>query len=64
MEDYDLEPDKIINWAVNYANYDELESTAKAIYSVYTMRRKKEQPALHKAAKKARKEFRKRGWKP
>ena len=53
MESYDLEPDKIINWAVEYASYDELESTAKAIYSLYITRRKTEKPDEQKKAKKA-----------
>ena len=62
MEDYDLEPDKIINWAVNHADYKDLQETAKALYSIYTVRRKKENPKEHMAAKQSRKEFRKRGW--
>jgi hypothetical protein len=63
MEEYELEPDKIINWAVNYASYEDLQTVAKAIYGVYNIRRKKENPAEHYAAKKARRDFRKRGWK-
>jgi hypothetical protein len=62
MESYELEPDKIINWAINYASYEELENTAKAVYSIYTMRRKKENPQAHKSAKQARRQFRKGGW--
>jgi hypothetical protein len=63
MEAYELEPDKIINWAINYAGYDELEMTAKAVYSVYIARRKKENPKAHEIAKDARKKYRKKGWK-
>ena len=63
MEDYELEPDKIINWAVEYASYEELQIVAKAVYGVYNLRRKRENPEEHLAAKKAKRDFRKRGWK-
>ena len=63
MESYDLEPDKIINWAINYAGYEELQDVAKSLYSIYSVRRKKERPNEYKAAKIARKQFRKHGWK-
>jgi len=62
MEDYELEPDKIINWAVEYASYEDLQTVAKAIYGIYSLRRKKEKPEEHFAAKKAKRDFRKRGW--
>lgn len=62
MESYELGPDKIINWAVEYADYDDLESTAKSLYSIYVTRRKREFPQLQKAAQKAKKKYRKKGW--
>jgi|VirMetMinimDraft_7_1064189.scaffolds.fasta_scaffold00826_28 hypothetical protein len=61
MEDYELEPDKIISWATQYASYEELEYTAKQLYGVYTVWRKKEFPELEKKAKKHKQQFRKGG---
>lgn len=57
MESYELDQDKIITWGIQYASYEELERTAKALYGVYVDRRKKEQPDLHKANKKAKKKY-------
>lgn len=60
MEPYELEPDKILNWALEYASYKELEETAKSLYSIYISRRKKERPDEQKKAKQYRKQFSKR----
>lgn len=62
MESYEIEPDNIINWAVEYASYEDLEAVAKSLYSIYIMRRKKENPPAQKAAKVMKKQFRKNGW--
>lgn len=60
MEIYELEPDKIINWAIE-ANFEELEGTAKAIYSIYKARQKQEQPENYKKAKQYKKQYKSRG---
>ena len=60
METYELEPDKIINWAIEYASYEDLEQTAKALYSLYKTRQKAEKPELYKDAKQYRKKYNKR----
>lgn len=60
METYELEPDKIINWAIEYANYEDLESVAKGLYSIYKSRQKNERPAVYGQAKNIRKKYNKR----
>lgn len=60
METYELEPDKIINWATEYASYEELEQVAKSLYSVFKSRQKSEKPDLYKQAKQYRKKYNKR----
>lgn len=60
MESYELDPDKIINWGIEWASYDELEQTAKSLYSLYVSRRKKERPDEQKKAKQYRKKYNKR----
>lgn len=59
MENYDLDPDKIISWATSYADYEDLEVTAKALYGIYSLRRKRERPDEHKTAKQYGKLYRK-----
>lgn len=54
---YDLTEDQIIDWAINYAGFEELESVAKALYGIYAQRRKTEYPELHKTNKKIRKKY-------
>lgn len=51
MEAYELDKNKIIDWAVNIADYDELETVSKALYGLYAERRKSEQPEAHKRAR-------------
>lgn len=56
--DYELDPDQIIKWASDYASYEDLEKTAKALYGIYVIWRKREYPKLHQQAKQQRKELR------
>jgi signal recognition particle subunit SEC65 len=44
MEPYEIEKDAIIEWAVNYATYDELEDIAKPLYALYKERQLKLYP--------------------
>ena len=60
METYELEPNKIINWAIEYASYEDLEQTAKSLYSLFKTRQKAEKPELYKEAKQYRKKYNKR----
>lgn len=60
METYELEPDKILNWAIDYASYEDLELTAKPLYSIYKARQKAEKPEKYKEAKQFRKQYNKR----
>lgn len=55
MNDYELEPDVVIEWAMSYADYRELEKVAKALYGIYVERRKNEHPEDHKRNKQVRK---------
>lgn len=59
MEPYDLEKKDIIAWATNYADYDDLEQTAKAIYALYKERQRADKPSDFKAAKSKRKTYKK-----
>ena len=61
MDSYELEADQVIDWAINYADYSELEKVAKALYAHYVERRKREHPEQHKAAEKGFNSG-KRGW--
>ena len=58
--DYELDPDKIINWAVDHADYADLEKVAKTVYGIYGIRRKREFPDEHKQAKQFRNRV--KGW--
>lgn len=60
METYELEPDKIINWATEYASYEDLDQVAKSLYSVFKARQKAEKPESYKEAKQYRKKYNKR----
>lgn len=44
MESYELTPEQIIAWSIQYAGYDELEEVAKALYALYVERRKRDRP--------------------
>lgn len=52
----ELSKEKILEWALDYASYEELEETAKALYAVYTSRRRTEKPELEAKAKQYKKE--------
>lgn len=54
MDSQELTQEDIVLWAVEYAGYEELETTAKALYGLYVERRKAEFPEEHKKAKKSR----------
>ena len=55
IEPYDLTFDEVVAWANNYSTFEELEKTAKALYSIYVQERKSKYPELHKANKQAKK---------
>lgn len=59
MESYELDPEKIIAWAVSYADYTDLEKVAKTVYGVYVQRRKNDYPEEQKHNRKIRKRFKK-----
>ena len=52
----ELSKEEILEWALDYASYEELEETAKALYAVYTSRRRVEKPELEAKAKQYKKE--------
>lgn len=58
METYEITEDQIIQWALDYAGYEELEKVAKGIYAIYVERRKKEYPENHKKNKLIKKSIR------
>ena len=47
----ELNKDDIIDWAVNWASYKELEEVSKALYGLYVQRRKLDKPEVHKRIK-------------
>lgn len=47
----ELNKDEIIDWAVSWASYKELEDVSKALYGLYVQRRKAEKPEVHKRIK-------------
>ena len=57
---YDLTAENIVDWANNYASEEDLELTAKAIYSIYVQNRKRKYPEEDKANKKIVKTFTRR----
>lgn len=44
MEPYEVKVEDAIKWANDYASFKELESVAKAIYSIYKIRQKEDKP--------------------
>ena len=56
MEAYELDKEKVVDWAINYASYDELESAAKAVYAVFGERRKKRASRTTPPSKRIQKE--------
>ena len=48
----ETDKEKVIDWALNYATYEELEETAKALYALYVQQRKHDYPDKHRIAKK------------
>ena len=61
MESYELDADKVIEWGVNHADFDELERVSKALYAVYVQRRKQEFPDKHKENRRHRRRITKTG---
>lgn len=57
MEAYELDPDKIVKWAIDYASYEELEQTAKTLYQLFASRRKEERPEELAKAKEYRRKL-------
>lgn len=57
MQEYELEVENIIDWAINQANYEDLEKVAKALYAIYVMQRKREHPEDHRANRQLRRKF-------
>lgn len=57
MDIHDITQEMIIEWATDYASDDELESTAKALYSVYVQHRKVAQPDKHITNRKSYKQL-------
>ena len=51
MEAYELTPETIIDWATNHASHEDLERTAKAVYSVFKIEQREKYPDKYKAAK-------------
>ena len=51
----ELNQDDIIDWAVNWASYKELEDVSKALYGLYVQRRKADKPEVHKRIKQIKK---------
>lgn len=51
----ELNKDEIIDWAVSWASYKELEEVSKALYGLYVQRRKAEKPEVHKQIKQKKK---------
>jgi hypothetical protein len=60
MEPYDVSSDNILAWAEEYAGYEELERTAKALYALYVQRRKVEEPEADTKARQQRKDFKRK----
>lgn len=59
MESYELTKEQVIDWAINYASYEELEETAKAMYSHHKQRQKTERPYEYVNAKKIKNQIKK-----
>lgn len=59
MEPYDLDENIIINWAVNYSSYQELEKVSKSLYGIYIKRRKVDYPKLHRKNKNLKRFYKK-----
>lgn len=57
MDSSELDTDKIIDWAVNYANYDDLEVVSKALYGIYAQWRKNDYPELHRKNKQLKRDI-------
>jgi len=51
----ELNQDDIIDWAVSWASYKELEEVSKALYGLYVQRRKADKPEVHKQIKQKKK---------
>lgn len=53
----EITPDSITKWAIEYANYEDLEVTAKALYGIYAQQRKELYPNEHRTAKQNKKKY-------
>lgn len=51
MEAYELDKKTIVEWAADYASYEELETVAKAVYNVFKARQHDEHPEHFRKAK-------------
>lgn len=52
---YNLTAKDVLDWFKDYASFEELEDTAKAVYSIYVQERKQKFPEKHKANRLAKK---------
>lgn len=57
---YDLTADEVLEWCNDYASYEDLEHTAKAVYAIYVQERKQKYPEKHQANKVAKKKITKK----
>lgn len=54
----EITPDSITKWAIEYANFEDLEVTAKAaLYGIYAQQRKELYPNEHRTAKQNKKKY-------
>ena len=53
MDTYEITPEQITEWALNYAGFEDLEKAAKSLYAIYSQERKLKYPEVHKANRKA-----------
>lgn len=51
----EITPELIIDWAIQYASYEELEKVSKGLYGIYAQQRKNDYPKEHREQKAIRK---------
>lgn len=51
----EITPEMIIDWAIQYASYEELEVVSKGLYGIYAQQRKNDHPKEHREQKAIRK---------
>jgi len=49
MDTYEITPEQITEWALQYASFEDLETAAKSLYAIYGQERKRDYPEVHKA---------------